>query len=181
MAFASKVGQSECLCRKKCFWRYFHCIFSFKILVITEQGSAAFALVVCKYPLLGKHHHKCNDLDDDEQQDLCSLVMTFPCRVCICPLPHLRSHSVPTRRCCLQVGSQSAVSLVSAWDMKSVFIQLHLNAGQSQNLNSMSLWSYYKGILLLPHCTLLGIRHCFMGDRYLFRFGFWPLHLSRPQ
>lgn len=111
-------------------------IFPIKILVIREQVCAAFALGVCRYPLLGKYHHRCHDFDDNKQHNLCSLVVTFPCRACVHLLP---GHSVPTGRCCLQPGIQSAVSLVSLWDIKKVFIQFHLNAGQSQNLDSMSL------------------------------------------
>lgn len=114
-------------------------IFSVKILVTTEKVSAAFALAVCRYPLLGKHHQRCNDFGDDNQQDLCSLVVTFPYRACVRPLLQPAGHSVPTGRCCLQPGIQSAISPVSIWEIKKVFIQFHLNAGQSRNLDSMSL------------------------------------------
>lgn len=93
------------------------------MLVITEQVSAAFTLAVCRYPPLGKQHHKCKDFDNGKQQVLCYLVLTFPCRARGTHFPQLLGHSVQTRRCCLQAGVQSAISLVSVWDITKVFMQ----------------------------------------------------------
>lgn len=123
-----QAGQSKCLLFKLQLCRKLHVFleilplaftFSVKILLTTEQVSAASTLAVCWYPPPGKHHHRCNDFDDDKQQHSRSLVLTLPCRAsppCAGPL-------CPNQETLPMTATQSGITLVSMWDIKKFYIQ----------------------------------------------------------
>lgn len=123
--------------------------FSVKILVTTEQVFAAFTLAVCWYPPLVKHHHRCNDFDDDKQQQLCSLVLTLPCRTSpMSRAPVSKSGDVAYNW--YTVRHQSSFYVEHQEALYPIYTPTHFISTYVTHRSwflDMSLGSYYKGIL----------------------------------
>lgn len=127
MVFASKSA-SQNVCSENCssvessmyFFRYFHCIY-----FLCKNISYYRASICCFY--VGILH-----LESTTTNVMILMVINsriyaiwfwhFPADPVYVCFPQLPGHSVQTR-CCLQPGIQSAISLVSVWEIKKVFIQ----------------------------------------------------------